>query len=1296
MKKIIRSAERILTGMLAAAVILSALPEYAFASESAAETGIPEAVRDVTEYSADTEINDIGNDDISDDVTAGENDLPEDGTEAPDDGTVISEDQDDEYADDAGDELQEADEEYDELSEVIEEETEDDELQSPGDHSDYKITVTASADNDPDTFTYDFEASGAEGLAKDEGTWYFALSDGEAVSSFKFEIKAAENYHVSSVEGFVANEGKRLTASRSGDLWTFRYCRLDNGFQTPLPIDRDITLTVVTEPLKTVTFTGGIRSKYNVTLWGELSPLSSDKCSVIPGSSPIFTVSAKDGYRIVAVMIDDKEISPDSTGRYCLPPVNEDVEVKVVTRGGPVEILYNFDTNTFKLTTTGTTGTWMDGRNPLMTAGKAINATIGKAASAPSGTDLSSYDFTVTYQYGELLPKPAEVSSLKFTVPLDEVIASENTQTDLTIKIVAIKKQIKATVAPGGHATFYYYDPVTGSTPSIGSYSDYGEKSYVITIPDENYKVTGVKAGTSGLRAVKKQIMNGSELLADCYYVLPASVMKKDFVLTAVTDPLPMQNSATVIIDKHDVTLTPTTRGVVTNEDGTVWTIPAGTKSLTYTIETTGSYLASATISDGEDREVHMPVPEVNKSKSALVYKLSGAAADYAGKTLRVGGGEYERKIKMIPADDNIDPASLSVRENGRAVNAEVYEDPNTHVVTYFYRINDPFAMVTVSASCEKGYKLSGKAVVNGKEAKLMSGSVSFMTALCDDTGCVNVSLGTVPALTVKVKTGEAEKTYSGNVKITDVSRNTAPEIELFKGGRLSITKNDVSVTPATSGFAAVSDNKVLINPKAAPDDKERKVSITLPDPSDSKKTITVSVSFSVSQPINNVKITGEKTGADNKPFISQARGTSAKYAVSLDKGRNINDLSAEAGEGVNASARIDPVKKKLIVETFKGEAVTEGDSFVISLKDTADDAVVRTLTVNLTAPALKEPAITVSQTSDIGMVLTLAEPKNTAFVNLYYMVTATASSAGNARMKNSLTEYVKASAEGPSVCTLTLANDVGNRAPVMGEGSEQEYTLSACLVMAQGDPGAGGSVLAAGKAKTLTKQRTKKPNLTKAEISLTRKNATFIQGQKDVIAAVAKFSKDTSYTAVGEAYVENEKGIKVEGISIVPGIDGTIKIADTSAIPVGKATLVVSPDCPEGVISSPARLKLTVKAPIDKIDITPETGKLYKQDQKAATLRLSAKTYWDGDDADDSTWGKSASSKVTWSVAPVSADSPLAGHISISTAGTVTVDKNYVIDPDDAKNKFTVTAAAADFSGNGTTKKMTVEVTNR
>ena len=231
-------------------------------------------------------------------------------------------------------------------------------------------------------------------------------------------------------------------------------------------------------------------------------------------------------------------------------------------------------------------------------------------------------------------------------------------------------------------------------------------------------------------------------------------------------------------------------------------------------------------------------------------------------------------------------------------------------------------------------------------------------------------------------------------------------------------------------------------------------------------------------------------------------------------------------------------------------------------------------------------------------------------------------------------------------------------------------------------------------------------------KLGLNKKTTSFIAGEgvvagstidindpetyKDtLLLAKAKFSSKTTVKKLSKAEVISPEGyICLDSNGGLLIVDDEIRMYSSNyLITPGKYTLKVYAASPDGrdTKSDPATLALTVKRPIEDLELKNVPSKVYKASDKAVMIKPTV-TYNLGEK-----YFEPAVKKVTWEIlnkdgnVPTSEDH-IYGKVSVKN-GTVTIAKDYQVSRTATDNQFIIRAKAADFDKNSTYGETLVEI---
>ena len=991
---------------------------------------------------------------------------------------------------------------------------------------------------------------------------------------------------------------------------------------------------------------------------------------------------------------------------YKIYPITCDIEVELIFSSDDrfIALSEEYDDSKFILTPSGGGTEYGKYRSDH----KEITYTIGKT---DQKIDLNGYTYTATYSFndenGNVIEKEAvsdPKSPLKFKIPKEDVWYAENAHDSaadpsgsrtLNVKLVATPKQVGLTVAPDNPASVYLYDTKTQSDNGLIEAPDepativpYGEDVYIHVFPDNYCPLESVKVGNTS-----------ATLVGDGIYKIPGTALKSEKnKIVVTTEAENNTDTGKLVIESSDNCLVTKVDKATKGDDG--WTISKNAQNLTITIETKGSHILTsdsfALFDPDEEQEsgwsaspvgdvmFNLSQPALNKTKDGLVYTLSGSAIAYKGRKLTVTSKGLRRELHVDLA--HINSESLQVKQNGMIVKGEKDGDHKVYPTT---GIIDPFATYVISATPDDGFKLTGSGTVNGGRVTVKNGTISTTAAFSDKDGYVDVAFGCEPVAALFERVGGNEVYVPNNKEYKAVNEN---KTFVLRSGDEALQIDSINITPAKAvkdGYYTISANTFTVSKdKVADASKPVKLAITAKSSAGKKCSYNVSLNYIAT--LTEVKV----KGADSKGIIKQTAGTEVKYPLTFNANADVSDLSVKiVSDSPETNAEVSLLgdeKDVLQVQTCcikSGKTtVAEKDIKVGFYKGTEGEPFA-TFTVKPAAPKLAAPTVSILNVSDVNMLLSIYSPKGADdLANLYYRIEAKADKKAASVIEHAVDPvYVPANPVGVEYIHELVLENVGT----LGKEAEQKYIISVSLVQARVgvDDYSGGEnePFAASAAKTLS-EKARKPAY-EVKMGFTKKTTTFTKGETTLRAdgkplyeegwvclGMAKFSNTTSFTSVDEYYtvlVSGGSEFHING-SLKLGEDKLSIWVNSDNIPAGPAVLTVYAALPNGASPVSIDVPVTVKTRIKDIKIAPsDRVSLYKQDGKAATMKFTATL--------NSEWGiKPASSKVKWAI---DKDSPMYGHVSIDEkSGTVTVDKDYVLDSDQTKNRFSVYAMADDI----------------
>jgi hypothetical protein len=1056
--------------------------------------------------------------------------------------------------------------------------------------------------------------------------------------------------------------------------------------------------------------------------------VAADECSteaIDIGTAVYIGFKPADNRKVTAVRFNGEEIGPDDDGIYTITVAEGDNKVSfehdVIWHPIMSPIIDDAEEILENITFSGAT---KSGDYYRMT-GEPLSVSFN----LKEGTDPELYDVDVDYllqdPQKDFVPLEASVDEgvYTYTVPDTALKEADDFYYNVTIRMVTSKKTAKITYYPDALARIKYisYDPpvvdgegnletpeslgeeMSGTPGPDGEFSvtcDYGTSRYFVVdmIKEEyydQYEVSGVEIdGEFTAATVITYICDGESAESAAFFglddirgdhtvrpVLVSKAVPEDEESSFTLDNQAV--GAVFAIDKKYATADP--------DDKNKYTFGEGVTDFEFAITTDFEFKPVATLGSMDAEEGFIPERELdcdevtsNPAYTRKTYKFKNLGAlAFRDKVLKIGVEElpaprlYFNPVKGL---DNY----FCVTINGRLCDVQYDDDRELS-----YAVIPGFgAGVVIKPELEAGYKLLGiraeSEFAGVKQLVVKNGQASL--TVFEDTFLSMETQGQITMFIARPESGEwtiSPVADKGSVTVTasDIAENESYTLMVREGDPTG-AKHAVTAVTARSGkkevpgFAKIDaeSGDVDIYPAAA---YAGYPTVTLTVEGDfGKKTVT----FTVPQKAASVSIKGFKNGK-----VSQTAGTEAAYAITLNKGADINFLTTgEIPEGANYSYGIDTETKKLFVRTYAeftdDENVTicriATEEFNIELYDLVGTLIAK-YTVVPTAVSLAAPEMKFSYASD--KVLTFAMSNSKAVKdckNILYVVEASAVGTPAENMCENLRFFFgPAQVDIDGVVDFCLARDTNI------DGSAQKYNIAVTTYQLKDSSGLGRdelpeeNIFAKGKSKVFKNLSTKDPCY-ENKLSITRKATSFVIGGEKTLLAVAKFSAKTSYYGI-RAELKNDKGVLVAASGsnnlTIKGNEVYIYGENYSMTP-GKYTLCVYPAMSIKAYSEPATMTVTLKPHLNDIKLSIPSDVLYKADKKAASMKVTAtakSTYSTGT-------FKPTNSKINWSVETLMPDNDTLLNALTIKNGTVTVNKNYVLSPDDDYNTFRVRATAA------------------
>lgn len=603
---------------------------------------------------------------------------------------------------------------------------------------------------------------------------------------------------------------------------------------------------------------------------------------------------------------------------------------------------------------------------------------------------------------------------------------------------------------------------------------------------------------------------------------------------------------------------------------------------------------------------------------------------------------------------------------------------------------------LTVTVKALENCKVIGaETLISGtaKKATLKAGSFEVKVT---DSQPVKITVQSEAVYTASfVKQGTADELvpvknvyqldYNGTYEVSLIKGVSAPAqltgIEVYKGSKLLAEADGVT--------AALADGKAALTVT----DKLQKQNLTVKLFAGDQKELAATVKVYVLPVLTKVSVAGLKKGV-----LTQDIDTKKTYKINLTPANadgsilypevtaaKENPTQAE-NDAAKALVQARIVDGMLEITTGKAAEKTENAAKVTLYTGTGEqkkDVAGGTFTVTLGQPAFtsKTPTASVKSSTDTEITLLVGlkgvtEPVQDKF---YYEITAKPKLKSGEQLPDGASSETRLYVEKTDQDSQTVVIKVNSNEA--GKGNACNYDIAVRVVSAKSASGSQAIEKSfESKAKNL-KGATKNPYY-EDKLTLTKKTTTLYTGQKNVLVAVPKFGKNTTYMDGVEAVVLDSTGGDVSG-AFNPQVkeDGIYLDANFKYMHAGKYTLSVKAKTPDpNTNPSSVNLVINVVTGINEI-VAYTADQIYKQDKKAASLKVSM--YFN----DGYTAYQPKSKKVSYEIVdpshnPIKESSRLYGMVTVKN-GTISVNKNYVVSSVEAENQFCVKVKGDDFKDN-------------
>lgn len=492
----------------------------------------------------------------------------------------------------------------------------------------------------------------------------------------------------------------------------------------------------------------------------------------------------------------------------------------------------------------------------------------------------------------------------------------------------------------------------------------------------------------------------------------------------------------------------------------------------------------------------------------------------------------------------------------------------------------------------------------------------------------------------------------------------------MFGPDNLDLSKGNLRWTEIVdpSGILTETDDfstTGLFTVKSDADIKPGKYVITLKNAVSEEEVKEYPITLNILPSIDKISISAVKNGV-----LSQIADTEVTYPLAITSASATNTLAVYANKALisDGSVKIPDDMKTITIKTGAVPTAEGPDGTVIKIVNKENPEVSFSFKLKAVKPSqFKAPKLAV--TSDhTGYDITVTNDKSLKkpVAGCYaYNVKLTYTLDGTEMTKDVPLKVVSFDSNGVPEKT---AGPI--RVNILGEEDNEKVKSKIEVSLVKLDLASSdadekmysamvetGHVVQTGKTATAASETLYRAYETK--LSLTKKQSTIYTGQEDIVIAVPKFSKTTSYRSLANVKVTNKSGIEIDGALISATINeqtNEICVTAGSTAEAGKYYVVAEAVAEDGMIPSSAKLEFTVKAGTIGYSVKVPTTRLFKPAKSKATLKATV------------VYPSGVKGKVTWSMLPVDENGEYSAQtqeaidaklISMKN-GTVTVDKNY------------------------------------
>ena len=1041
-----------------------------------------------------------------------------------------------------------------------------------------------------------------------------------------------------------------------------------------------------------------------------------------------FTVTAKDGYKITAVQYqvtggeatDADEGSADNT--YIIPAevfanAEEGAEIRIIVTAvaletytityapadnakiAKLEYLVGTEYETYNEETQMTVTENQDFKFKLTAE------TFYKVAEVKAGTTTLTADKDGVYT----IEKVTAATTIAVTTDLDEKQCNSVT---VTLDTASDARSATATLTVKNQLETIEMNAEVGTAVLVP-----GEDVLVNITPKNGYKITKVnkKDVTPDEDDKVTQEVTFSNKKATVTVTTEAKASESENTITFANSTRHMTYKVT-----GDKKVTPVAGQTDTYQSA------AGSQRLQFTVTANGSYKPTVKQSSSKEDEA-----EVTLTASKTTATKTGATYDYVVPTsLFEKGADYtftiteEEDNRKFTLSGNLADVQISASKDGQKITlTNGTDDDGAAILTYPTLLNDTVAF---QISAKDGAILKAVTSQVGENGKATAAKIT--------NGVANVEIKATDDVTIKIETDDQYTASAlmnedgSKVSITDPKKNVYG-VSYNGKYKASVTKGAATPTNVVLSEIKVLDGKNEVKPKDAgapftsiTGDNNNVASIdlskadgvegrtltlelytTVVTGDEAKSEKVASYTMAVSVAANDIKIDKKADAA-----ATQTIDTTKTYTVTAAKGVDLSKLVAtveddngiiateaadvndgdggEDGDGNDngdlsraAGDKLVEYKDgKLTVTLAAAKGLTDKTAKItIAEEGAVADAPKATLTItaaDLITSSTKAPTVKMVAATDVSFKLTLsAKTEQAENGKLYYKVTT--QKASESESGNSITTYVEKKNDSQTAEVMVTNGSYGS-------GEEASYTVKASLVHASeavtnihtlaDDKNLGESQ--ASKSQTL---KTQTPAY-EDKLKLKKINATVITGQQNVEIAEPQFSKYTTYLSLADnAAVQDISYPDWGTLNVAVNGQGKIIASATEDTAIGKHKIKVTAAAANGAYASVATIDITVVRGIHDLRVDVPSTNLYKAAKKPA--KVKATVVYNEDVYSNSV---PKNKKVTWDIVDadeneLAENSYLKKMVSVKN-GTVTVDKNFIIDPEnDAQHTFVIKVTA-------------------